>query len=94
MTVTIQLPTVLRRLADDEKNIVVEAKNVGEAVQALTQRHPALGQQLLDENGAIRPFVKVFVDKDEAGALDGALTPVRDGQSLRIVPAIAGGCAK
>lgn len=91
MTVTIRLPTVLQRLANDQKEVPVEARDAGSALRALGQAHPALGQQLLDEDGSIRSFVKVFLDRDEIGDLDGEATALPEGATLRIVPAIAGG---
>ncbi len=91
MTVTIRLPTVLRRLAADETEVVVEATNVGDALGRLAQRHPQLGQQILDDAGAVRPFVRVFLDQDDVATRQGIETPLTGGETLRIVPAIAGG---
>ena len=88
--VTIRLPTVLRRLADDQAEVPVEARTVREAMDALARAHPTLGAQLLAD-GRIRPFVRVFVDADDVEALDGPETRLEGGERLRIVPAIAGG---
>lgn len=88
--VTIKLPTVLRRLANDQAEVPVEATTVQEALAALAETHPQLGGQLLAD-GRIRPFVRVFVGADDIQALDGAGTRLSGGEQLRIVPAIAGG---
>lgn len=88
--VTIRLPTVLRRLADDQATVTVEADTVGDAVARLGEKHPELGRQLLAD-GKIRPFVRVFVDQDDIASLDGPETPLSGNEQLRIVPGIAGG---
>lgn len=88
--VTIRLPTVLRRLANDQADVLVDASNIGEALQALARTHPGVGSQLLDA-GRVRPFVRVFLGAQDMAALQGPLTPVGRTDVLRIVPAIAGG---
>lgn len=91
MTTIIRLPTVLRRLAEDQKEIDVEAETVGSALKILADRYPSLGQQLLAEDGSPRPFVRVFLGNDDIHDLQGIGTPLPDGSQLRVVPAIAGG---
>lgn len=90
MTVTIRLPTVLQRLANDQKEVTVEGDTVGAALQALGAAHPALGEQILDGPN-VRPFVKVFIEGEEIADLDGEDTLLEGGESIRLVPAIAGG---
>ncbi len=91
MSVTIRLPTVLRKLASDQAEVPVDAATVGAAIKSLADKYPDLGQQLLDAEGRLRSFVRVFVDQvdvDERGGID---SPVDDGAVVRIIPAIAGG---
>lgn len=91
MTVTMHLPSVLRKMTDDEAKVDVDASTVGQAVQALCDKHPDLRKHLLDDEGNVRGFVRIFVDQEDAANMDGVDTPVKDGQVLRVVPAIAGG---
>ncbi|MFI5361958.1 MAG: ubiquitin-like small modifier protein 1 [Elusimicrobiota bacterium] len=91
MSVEIRLPTALRAFADKQEKIAVEAKTVGEALNALFARHDRLKSQLLSPDGKLRSFVNVYVNEDDARDKQGLATPVRDGDTLLIVPAIAGG---
>lgn len=91
MTVTMHLPSVLRKMTDDQAKVDVEADTVGDAVQALCDKHPDLRKHLLDSDGNVRGFVRIFVDQEDAANLDGVDTSITDGQVLRVVPAIAGG---
>ena len=60
-------------------------------LKALDAAHPGLQDRLLDEDGSLRRFVNVFVDDDDVRYLDGLATDVPDGQTVSIIPAVAGG---
>ena len=64
---------------------------MGEVLKALDAAHPGFGDRLFDEGGALRRFVNVFLADEDVRFLDGLDTPVADGQTLSIVPAVAGG---
>jgi adenylyltransferase/sulfurtransferase len=91
MTVEIRLPTALRAFADKQEKISVDAKTVGEALDALFAKHDRLKAQLLSPDGKLRSFVNVYVNEDDARDKQGLATPVKDGDTVLIVPAIAGG---
>ncbi len=91
MSVEIRLPTALRAFADKQEKIVVEAGTVGDALNALFARHDRLKAQLLAPDGKLRSFVNVYVNEDDARDKQGLATPVKDGDTILIVPAIAGG---
>jgi len=93
MPVTIAIPTALRSFTEKQSSVSVDAGTVGEAVQALTARHEALGKHLLDENGKLRNFVNLYLNDEDIRSLKGSDTPLKDGDELLIVPAIAGGSA-
>jgi adenylyltransferase/sulfurtransferase len=93
MSVDIRLPTALRAFSDKQDKIAVEAKTVGEALDALFARYPRLKAQLLSPDGKLRSFVNVYVNEDDARDRQGLATPVKDGDTVLIVPAIAGGAA-
>jgi len=94
MSVEIRLPTALRAFADKQEKIVVEATNVGEALNALFAKHDRLKAQLLSPDGKLRSFVNVYVNEDDARDKQGLATPVKDGDTVLIVPAIAGGSTR
>ena len=91
MSLTIRIPTQLRSLTGGSGEVDVEAANVGEALKALDAAHPDLADRLFDDNGQLRRFVNVFLADEDVRFLDGLDTPVAAGQTLSIVPAVAGG---
>ncbi|MBA3606426.1 MAG: MoaD/ThiS family protein, partial [Acidimicrobiia bacterium] len=69
----------------------VDAGVLGDVIKALDAAHPGLGERLLDDEGKLRRFVNVFVDDDDVRYLDGLATDVPAGQTVSIIPAVAGG---
>jgi molybdopterin converting factor small subunit len=88
---TVRLPSVLRPQANGEKAIEVEGSTIGDAVQALVGRHPALAGQLLTPEGDLHRFVNVYLNGQDVRYLAGLETPVGDRDEIRLLPAIAGG---
>lgn len=91
MPVKVRIPTTLRSLAGGSSEVEVEGSTVGEVLKALDAAHPGFADRLLDENGGLRRFVNVFVADDDVRYLQGLDTPVPDGETLAIIPAVAGG---
>ena len=91
MTVTIRVPTTLRTLTAGESEVQVDPGTVGEVLQNLNAAHPGFTERILDDDGKLRRFVNVFVDDDDVRFMDGLDTPVPDGETVSIVPAVAGG---
>ena len=91
MAVTVRIPTTLRALTAGAPEVAVEGTTVGEVLGALDGAHPGFADRLLDDDGGLRRFVNVFVDDDDIRFLDGLATPVPDGETVAIVPAVAGG---
>lgn len=91
MPVTIRIPTPLRRFARDATRVEVQASTVAEALKTLLTQHPDLKTHLVDDRGALRNFVNVYVNDQDIRGVKGQQTPVRDGDVVLIVPAIAGG---
>ncbi len=91
MSVTVRVPAQLRTLTGGAAQVGVEGATVGEALKALDAEHPGFGDRLFDEGGALRRFVNVFLADEDVRFLDGLDTVVVDGQTLSIVPAVAGG---
>jgi molybdopterin synthase sulfur carrier subunit len=91
MSVTVRIPTPLRGVTGGSGTVEVEGSTVGEVVQALDAAHPGIGERLLDEGGQVRRFVNVFVDDEDVRFAQGLETPVREGATVSIIPAVAGG---
>src|SRR4051794_34998096 len=91
MPVTITIPTALRQYAGGHSEIQVEANTAGEALEQLTAQHAELRKHLYNEQNKLRNFVTVYLNDEDIRHLSGAATPVKDGDTVMIVPAIAGG---
>jgi|HubBroStandDraft_3_1064219.scaffolds.fasta_scaffold06238_3 molybdopterin/thiamine biosynthesis adenylyltransferase/rhodanese-related sulfurtransferase/molybdopterin converting factor small subunit len=93
MGVTIQIPTPLRRFTGEQGEVEVEGSTVGEALVDLTARYPALKPHLYTEQGALRSFVNVFLNDEDVRHMQRSDTRLGQGDTLTIIPSIAGGCA-
>jgi len=91
MSVSVRVPAQLRTLTGGAAQITVEGSTVGEVLKGLDAAHPGFGDRLFDEGGSLRRFVNVFLADEDVRFLEGLDTPVVDGQTLSIVPAVAGG---
>ena len=91
MSVTVRIPTQLRTLTGGAGDVTVEGATVGELLAALESAHPGFGERLFDQDKKLRRFVNVFVADEDVRFLQGLDTPVAPGQTVSIVPAVAGG---
>ncbi len=91
MSVIVRVPTTLRTLTAGQAEVAVEGGTVGEVIGALEARHPGFVERILDGDGGLRRFVNVFVADDDVRFLEGLDTPVPDGETVSIIPAVAGG---
>ena len=91
MAVPVRIPTPLRRFTGDRAELSVEAAQLSSILDRLFEQHPLLRSQLLNEDGTLRSFVNIYVNDEDIRFLDGLKTSVADGDSVSIVPAIAGG---
>jgi len=88
---TVRVPTQLRTLSGGIAEVTVGGGTVGEVLAALETAHPGFGARLFDEGGQLRRFVNVFVADEDVRFLQGLDTKVADGQTVSIIPAVAGG---
>ena len=88
MAVTVLVPSLLANQAGGEKKFEVEGATLGDALRALPIR-----DLLFDEAGQLRPLVNVYVDRQDMRMRDGLETSLEGGEEIRVVAAIAGGCA-
>ena len=91
MTVRVQIPSPMRPLTGGASEVEVEAADVASLIAALEDRHRGVRDRLLDSSGALRRHVRVFVNDEDVRALQQEATPLRAGDKVAIVPAIAGG---
>jgi len=91
VSVTVRVPTQLRTLTGGAGELSVEGTTVGEVLKALDAAHPGMADRLFDDTGALRRFVNVFVDEDDVRFSEGLDTAVSAGQTVSIIPAVAGG---
>jgi molybdopterin synthase sulfur carrier subunit len=93
MAVTVRVPTTLRPMSGGNKQVEVAPGTLADVIAALEAAHPGFADRLLDESGELRKFVNVFVDDDDVRYLQGLATPVADGLTVSIIPAVAGGAS-
>src|SRR6059058_2217519 len=93
MPITIVIPTPLRQFAGGQSEIQVSASTAGEALDQLTIKHAELRRHLFNDQNTLRNFVNVYVNDEDIRHVNGADTPVKEGDTILIVPSIAGGAA-
>lgn len=91
MTVTVRIPTTLRTLTGGASEVEIEGAKVSEVLANLEAAHPGFASRILDDSGALRRFVNVFVADEDVRFMDGLDTAVADGNTVSIIPAVAGG---
>lgn len=91
MTVTVRIPTTLRPLSGGVSTVTVEGATLAEVLKNLDDVHPGFNDRLFDVDGKLHKFVNVFVADDDVRYLDGLNTLVPDGETVSIIPAVAGG---
>ncbi len=91
MSVTVRIPAQLRTLTGGAGEVALSGSTVAEVLKDLDASHTGFADRLFDETGALRRFVNIFLADEDVRFLQGLDTPVTDGQTLSIVPAVAGG---
>ena len=93
MSAVVQIPAPLRSYTGDERQVRVQGSTVGDALDDLSRRFPQIRRHLYAESGELRMFVNVYVNDANIRDLSGLATRVSEGDTLLIVPSIAGGAA-
>ncbi len=91
MSVTVKIPTPLRRLTQGKDKVAAEGADVKLLIESLEKAHPGMRDRLCDETGALRHFVNVYVNGEDIRYLGGVTTKLKTGDEVSIVPAVAGG---
>ena len=90
---TIKIPPVLRPSVGGEKEVAASGDNVGAVLRSLAEEHPATQSQLFSGEGQLNRYVNVYLNDEDVRVLDGLGTAVKDGDSVVILPAMAGGAS-
>jgi molybdopterin synthase sulfur carrier subunit len=91
MEVHVRIPTPLKKLTGEQDIIKANGSTVGEVIQWLTDTYPGLKERLRDERGEVRRFINIYVNNEDIRFIQNLETPLKDGDQLSIIPAIAGG---
>ncbi|MFI0431958.1 MAG: MoaD/ThiS family protein [Candidatus Nanopelagicales bacterium] len=90
MAIEVRVPTILRTYTDGAKVVEADGTTIAEVVADLDVRYPGMADRLLDDKG-LRRFVNVYLNDEDVRFLDGLATVVADGDSVTVLPAVAGG---
>ncbi|NYG54838.1 MoaD/ThiS family protein [Nocardioides perillae] len=91
MAVSVRIPTILRTYTGGASEVSAEGATLAELLDCLEADHPGIRARVLDDTGALRRFVNVYVGNEDVRFLDDLATPTPDGAQVSIIPAVAGG---
>jgi molybdopterin converting factor small subunit len=91
MSVSVRIPTILRPYTGGAAQVTADGGSLAEVLDALEAAHPGIRARVLDDDGAIRRFVNVYVNDDDVRFAEGLATATPEGTSISIIPAVAGG---
>jgi molybdopterin synthase sulfur carrier subunit len=91
MAVKVRIPTPLRTLTQGVDQVEIAGSNVGEVLNQLSAKFDGIDKRLFKQPGELNRFVNIYVNDEDIRFLDNLNTPIKDGDDLSIVPAIAGG---
>ena len=89
--ITVRIPTPLRPMTEGKSEVEGTGTTIGELIDQLNAAHPGFKDRVCDDRGEIRRFINVYLNEEDIRFLTGKDTPVKDGDEVSIVPAIAGG---
>jgi sulfur-carrier protein len=92
MSATVRIPTILRTYTGGEAEVTAAGANLQEVLNDLEVQFPGIAARVLDDNGALRRFVNIYVNDDDVRFIDGLHSSTPDGAQISIIPAVAGGC--
>jgi sulfur-carrier protein len=91
MSVSVRIPTPLRKLTQNQELVGGQGDTIREVLDNLEKNYPGLKERVCDEQGSVRRFVNIFVNDEDIRFLQDTATVVKSGDEVSIVPAIAGG---
>ena len=90
MAIKVQIPTPMRQHTEGKTTVEVPGGTVQAVLADLGAKYPAIAERVF-QNGKVRPFINIYVNNEDMRYLDNLATPVKDGDELAIIPAVAGG---
>ncbi len=91
VAVSVLIPTPLRKYTNEQDTVTANAGTIGGLVAELEANYPGIGKRLTDDQGELRRFINFYVNEEDIRFLEGKDTPINDGDTVSIVPSIAGG---
>ncbi|MDP3804108.1 MAG: MoaD/ThiS family protein [Candidatus Omnitrophota bacterium] len=91
MAIKVRIPTPLQKLTGNNAEVSANGKNVREVIDDLEKNFPGIMSRLCDEKGVLRRFINIYVNEEDIRFLQRDSTPLKDGDEVSIIPAIAGG---
>lgn len=91
MSISVRIPTPLRRVTNGADRVAVEGDTLGQLIDSLESQYPGIKGRLCDEDGELRNFVNVYVNGEDVRFMQGLGTATKSGDEVSIVPAVAGG---
>ena len=91
MDVHVRIPAPLKKFAGEQEVIKSQGETVGEVLQWLADAYPGLKERLKDEKGEVRRFINIYVNNEDIRFIQDLKTPLKEGDQISIIPAIAGG---
>jgi molybdopterin converting factor small subunit len=89
--VSVRIPTILRTYTNGDSEVSADGENLAEVLESLDTSYPGIKGRILDDQGAIRRFVNVYVGNDDVRFLDALDTKTPEGAQISVIPAVAGG---
>lgn len=91
MSIKVRIPTPLQKLTQDKAEVLGEGSDVNALIENLEKNYPGIKERLCDESGKLRRFINIYVNEEDIRFLQLDKTPLKDGDEVSIIPAIAGG---
>ncbi len=91
MAVKVRIPSPLQKLTKNQSEVTAGGKNIKELFSDLEKQYPGIRERLYDENGNLRRFINVYINEEDIRFLKNEDSEIKDGDSVSIIPAIAGG---
>ncbi|MEE9259120.1 MAG: MoaD/ThiS family protein [Nitrospinaceae bacterium] len=94
MAVKVRIPTPLMKLTNNQSEVSAEGSTISDILNSLEGQFNGIKERICEENGAPRRFINIYLNEEDIRFLDGEKTPVKDGDEISIIPAIAGGALR
>ena len=91
MQATVRVPTPLQKLTQNKVEVKVSGASIKELIEDMEKKFPGIKERIYDETGKIRRFINIYVNEEDVRFLQQEETPLKDGDEVSIIPAIAGG---